>query len=518
MTAVLLVASLTPAASSAQRTPFNAFSGDFDLVVPGTSDVIAHVETSFKEATEQQHVSGGLQISWTNGNPRSGSSTRISTAQLLQALFWDGEFGDLGYGTAGRLVGVLCDYPGGTCDDFAMGFVHPANTAFDDWVGFSVPTSSRCCDGLWYQAGKGTFDLDFVGPTPDPPLLGRDGPELILGGEPFHEISFDAYNLLELWLGGQGQVARDELHSLRGHGFRVVRVMASPYWATQIEDAFFDADPAAQADKRARYFAQFDALLDAADANGIRIVASLMWQVANLGELGGHTVRVGMTDGTSLGHQRVEEYIREVVGRYAGRPTIAMWEIGNEWNLGADIQWPQFDYTSDELGAYYAETATMIHEIDPWHLVTTGDSSPRPAAMHLLQAVREGRDVDWTFDTADELAEYLVLINPEPIDVISIHYYDDAMISLGGTLGSPANLRYFKSVADQMGKPLFIGEIGCTAAVGCLDGGNAPLPMLRDTLPVLVELDLPLTLYWNYAPTVPTEAVRLIQHADRQVQ
>ena len=68
-----------------------------------------------------------------------------------------------------------------------------------------------------------------------------------------------------------------------------------------------------------------------------------------------------------------------------------------------------------------------------------------------------------------------------------------------------------------MGKPLFVGEIGCTAAVGCLDGGTAALPMLRTTLPVLKKLRLPLTLYWNLDPGVPTRAIDWIADANRAV-
>lgn len=354
-------------------------------------------------------------------------------------------------------------------------------------------------------------------PTPTPPILQREGTELTLGGHPFHEISFNAYNLLELWLGGQAQTARDELRALHANGFRVVRVMASPYGPDQFESAFFDTDPAAQAAKRDAYFAQFGELLAAADANGILIVADLMWNVDNLGALGGHSVLLGMTDRTSLGRQRVEDYMRAVVSRYAYRPTIAMWEIGNEWNLGADIQWPQFDYTSDDLVATYAQLAAMIKEIDPGHLVTTGDSSPRPSAMHLLRAVRAGLPVDWKPDTAADLTEYLALVNPAPIDVVSIHYYDDAMTSLGGTLGSPDNLKFFLDRATAMGMPLFVGEIGCTAAVGCLDGETAALPMLRTTLPVLEKLRLPLTLYWNFDPGVPTRGIDWIADANRAV-
>jgi hypothetical protein len=497
----------------------NSFVGNFDLVEQGTTNVVGHVVANFREPTRAQLVPGTVDIYWTAGDPRSGSSARESHAQILEAWFWDGS--DPAPYQMARVIGTLCDYSrpqNGACDPFAMVFAKFPGATPATMVGFSVPGSTECCSGLWFDVGKGGFVLNYVGPTPEPAFLERAGTELVLGGQPFHEISFDAFDLLNMSLGGRASAARDQLATLGKLGFRVVRVMASPYDAPGIERLFFDEDAATQAAKRAEYFATFDALLDACDADGIRIVASLMWNVANIGELGGHSVRDGMTNPSSLGRQRVEEYIREVVTRYADRPTIAMWELGNEWNNGADIQWPEFGYTSDDLAAYYQATASLIRSIDARHLITTGDSSPRAAAMHLLRAVREGKEPDWTPDTAAELTEYLALTNPDPIDVVSIHYYDDSMLSMGGTLGSPANLRFFKDVADQMGKPLFVGEIGCTAAVGCIDGGTAALPMLRETLPVLVDLKLPLTLYWNYAATVPTEAVRLIRQADRRVQ
>lgn len=510
-----------PALSQART---NSFVGNFDIVDQGV--VVGRVVADFKEPTVTQLVPGHLDIYWAPGTMTDPYwptglpfRARESHGQILRAWFWDDTYPEVGHTRLGRVQGYLCDYvaaQNADCHGFQMAFADIDDTGIPDQVGFG--TFDTCCDGQWHDVGRGSFVLTYVGPTPEPAFLERWGTELALDGRPFHEISFNAYNLLEMSLDGRASDARDELATLGKLGFRVVRVMASPYDAAGFERVFFDVDPDVQAAKRAAYFATFDALLDDADANGIRIVASLMWNVANIGDLGGHSVGEGITNPTSLGRLRVEDYIREVVTRYADRPTIAMWELGNEWNLGADIQWPQFDYTSDDLAAYYEQTASLVRSIDGRHLITTGDSSPRPAAMHLLRAVRDGQPVDWTPDSTAELREYFALINPDPIDVVSIHYYDDAMTSIGGTLGSPANLAFFKGLADGMGKPLFVGEIGCTAVVGCLDGGTAPLPMLRETLPVLVALDLPIVLYWNYAPTVPIDAVRLIVQADRQVR
>ena len=356
--------------------------------------------------------------------------------------------------------------------------------------------------------GAGTACGAFSPVVAQEGFLARQGNDLVLGGAPFHELSFNKFDLLAQFspaLGGDwgdrgpGTVAAAEaaLGTLGSKGFRVVRVAVSPYSASGFEGAFFDADPARQAQERRELFAAFDQMLDACDRHGIRIVPTLLWQIEALTKLGGQPLRATMTDPDSLGRRRVAEFVRAVVTRYRDRPTIAMWEVGNEYNLVADIQWPQFDVTSDQVAAYVHDVATLVRSIDANHLITTGDSAPRPAAMHLLRAVRAGKEVDWTPDSADELIEYLRLMNADPIDVISIHYADDAMISLGGTRGSPENLRFYVRAAAEIGKPLFVGEIGYVADMKSF-ATPAALALLRATLPVLVELKLPLTLYWTF--------------------
>ena len=213
-----------------------------------------------------------------------------------------------------------------------------------------------------------------------------------------------------------------------------------------------------------------------------------------------------MTDPDSLGRRRAAEFVRAVVTRYRDRPTIAMWEIGNEYNLVADIQWQQFDVTSDQVAAYVHDVATLIRSIDPNHLITTGDSAPRPSAMHLLRAVRAGKEVDWTTDSADELVEYLRLMNADPIDVISIHYYDDGMLLFGEPLGSPEGLRFYARAAETIGKPLLVGEIGLDRDVRWYASDGA-IALLRMTLPVLEELRIPMVLYWGYADDRPGDDV-----------
>ena len=370
----------------------------------------------------------------------------------------------------------------------------------------------------------------FAPLLPPPGLLTRQDAELVLAGQPFHELSFNKYDLTQQFVvspegswgdNGPRSVAAGEqaLQILQRHGFRVVRTSVSPFYPSWFDRAFFDADPGRQAQKRREFFAGFDAMLDACDRHGIRIVASLMWNVLTMADLGHHSLHEAIVNRNSPGRQRTEEFIRAIVSRYHDRGTIAMWEIGNEFNLVADLQsangvWggdPRGDdlhpgpvvrdernnFTSDELAAFYRDIATVIRSIDARHLITTGSSAPRPAAMHLLAAARTGAPVDWTFDSAAELTEYLRMTHPDPIDVISIHYADDPMVSLGGALDSPDNLRFFAAASRELGKPLFVGEIGYDANVQRY-GTTAALEMLRATLPVIVELRLPLTLYWTF--------------------
>jgi hypothetical protein len=365
----------------------------------------------------------------------------------------------------------------------------------------------------------------FVALVEQKGFLARQGSELLLAGAPFHELSFNKYDLLQQFAvspegawgdNGPNSVGAGEraLRNLDAKGFRVVRTSVSPYANGWFEQAFFDADPGKQAQKRREFFAGFDAMLEACDRHGIRVVASLMWNVLNIGDLGRHSLHEGIVNPSSLGRERTEEFIRAVVTRYRDRPTIAMWEIGNEFNLVADLQFPNGvwgpepwttglvrdgsnNFTSDELAVFYRDIATLIRSIDSRHLITTGSSAPRPAAMHLLRAARVGAPIDWTFDSAAELTEYMRLTHPDPIDALSIHYNEDPMVSLGGTMGSPENLRFYAAVAKELAKPLLVGEIGYSPDVRRYDT-PAALSMMRATLPVIVELGLPLTLYWTF--------------------
>jgi hypothetical protein len=373
--------------------------------------------------------------------------------------------------------------------------------------------------------------LAATGPTtPKAPagFLTRQGSRLMLDGKEFRAVSFNKYDLFEqsalreLDQPGKSEFgfAEEALKELHDHGFTIIRTNVSPYWSGTWKQLWLDDDPQKQIEKRRRYFEQFDAVLDLCDRYQIRIIGSLCWFVANLGDLGHHSIREGIANPASPGRKVVEEYIREVVTRYKDRPTIAMWELGNEWNLGADIQLADGpvdkgglplttqpvirdrtnNFTSDDLAACTRQMAQMIRSIDAHHLITTGHSSPRPCAMHLLLGVRanKGGAETWVNDTPEQIEQILRLLHPDPIDVISIHFYNDAVSAFGKSKTDPSNIAVYQKMAEKIGKPLLIGEIGPYEGMNRRFTDPAVIEMVRGQLQQVVEAKVPVTLYWTF--------------------
>ena len=239
-------------------------------------------------------------------------------------------------------------------------------------------------------------------------FLTAKGTKLYLDGREFREISVNKYDLffqavqkeMEPWRDQQPSEIEKNLSELNRHGFKLIRVACSPFYSTGFETYFFDSDPEIQKAKRKLFFERFDAMLDMCDRYDIMVICTLVWWQGNLADLGHHSLHEGVTNPDSLARKRVNDYVSAVVSRYKDRPTIAMWELGNEWNLNADIQQDtgavflalkedklytapvvrdkRNNFTSEELAKVCRELAVFIKSIDSKHLITSGHSSPRP--------------------------------------------------------------------------------------------------------------------------------------------
>jgi hypothetical protein len=355
--------------------------------------------------------------------------------------------------------------------------------------------------------------------------LTRDGARLIYDGKPFAAVGVNKHELLDQYmaelLGRTPEeaaearaAARESLRKLQGMGVTVVRVRVSGFWPAQIEQTYLNDDPQVVA----QFWAALDAMLDDCDAAGIRVIPTIAWHLGGWADLGHESLRELFTDPLSPSRRLLDQWTGDLVGRYKDRDTILFWELTNESNLGADLR-PQFkddgilqpkldkpaphlvrgpvvrdgrnNYSSDELAALTREWCRLIRSIDSTHLIGTGFSAPRPAAWHLwLGSIARTDRMDWTADTPEQQADYLRLITPDGLDLISLHTYGaefERMLDL-------------KLAADSIGMPVYVGEIGMPQkpfGETVYDNPDA-VKALGIALQAMREMGIPLSLAWTW--------------------
>jgi len=360
--------------------------------------------------------------------------------------------------------------------------------------------------------------------------LTRDGARLMYDGLPFAAVGVNKHELIEQYLAAElgrspeeaaqsRAAAKLSLQRLAAAGIRVVRMRACPFWPAWATRTLLSDDPAV----RTASWAAFDELLDDCDRNGIRVIPSLSWNLGVFPDLGHESLSDFVTMPDSPGRILLRQWIEALVGRYAGRDTILFWELGNEWNLMADLR-PMFaekgvfegidppgaqellggpvvrdgtnNLSSDELAAFTRDLCRLIKSVDGNHLVGTGCSAPRSSAWHLwLGSIRRATEMDWTLDTPEQQSDYLRLITPPEVDVISLHWYGD-----GASAPAFAGLLDLRLAADSIATPVYVGEVGVSADTfkGPVYDDPAAVDALRLLLDGLREAGIPLALAWTW--------------------
>ena len=360
-------------------------------------------------------------------------------------------------------------------------------------------------------------------------FLERDGARLLRRGMTWRCVGINKHELLDYYLAGaapcfdgdyekERATARSALARLSETGVDVIRVRATGFWPTQIEQTYYSGP-----DRRRLFWERFEQMLDDCDDAGLRIIFTLAWHNGGWADLGHEPLCELIANPHSTSRLMLEEWIRDCVSRYRSRETVLFWELVNEANLSADLKphfgtegalWPKDltkphahlfadpvvrdernNYTSEELAAYVRELAILVKSIDSNHLVSTGFSAPRPAAWHMwMGSLRRTGKMDWTRDTDEEQADYLRLITPDQIDLISIHHY---------VTGDVDMLALYKRVADGLKKPLYIGECGpCESVFGPHPYASATgVKAMEQLMGATQALDVPLVLWWTWAET-----------------
>lgn len=312
-----------------------------------------------------------------------------------------------------------------------------------------------------------------------PQYLHRRVTQLWLTHAQFRNVGANIPDLFERFLNGDDAGATKTLADAKAAGIRVVRCWGAT-WAPEGFARFLT--------NQSGWLAAFDRMLAAADAQGISVVPSLLFNVDMLPgyvrETTGRDERIAdyVTPG-SASNKLAVEYVTAVVRRFQADTRVLFWEIGNEYNLEADLSldWKQRPanqiVSSDQIAAFLAQIARLIHSLDKHHLVTSGNADMRPAAWHMRQAMLAHHaaaspwdyKMDWEKDTLTQYIEITGVFNPPPIDIVSVHLYPPDGAS-HDWLEPDGNVAYLlpwvRYATDVLGKPLFVGEFGEKFYVG----------------------------------------------------
>lgn len=338
--------------------------------------------------------------------------------------------------------------------------------------------------------------------APPPGLMLGPGGVVLKDGQPYRGIGVNYFDAFSRTLPDAANTSYEQgLDVLAQHDIPFIRFMACGFWPKDWD--LYRQD-------KAEYFRRMDAFVKAAEDRGIGLIPSLFWYLATVPDLVGEPCNQwGNPESKTLAFMRA--YIGEVVPRYVHSRALWAWELGNEYNLAADLpnavdhrpaivpHWGSpatrseaDDLTHDVIVTAFTEFAKEIRKYDPARLITTGNSLPRPAAHHMRI------ERSWTQDTPDEFAANLLAVTPDPMNLISIHVYPGAHACFDRKDVSYAEiLQLCMAAAAKAGKALFVGEFGASDAEK--DGGvDAARKERADILAAIETTNVPLAAYWAF--------------------
>lgn len=388
----------------------------------------------------------------------------------------------------------------------------------------SIPSLMTICLAASLLLLHGGIGLAQTAPKPKPlkprprAFLRVSGTQFFLGKFPYANVGVNIPDLFERFLNNQDASANKALTDAQAAGVNLVRFWGTTWGPDQFD--LFEKD-------RARWFDAFDRTLAASDHAGIGVVPSLLFNIHMLPEYIRRTTNKDeqvvdyLTPGSASNSLAIA-YVTAIVTRYKEDPRILFWEIGNEYNLEADLsaQWKKRPLnqipTSFQIRAFLAQMAALIKRIDKKHPVTSGNSDMRPAAYHLREAMRphasptDPKDypMDWTKDTLPQYIEMLQFFNPSPLDILCVHLYppgDDTPLWLLPDDTYAATLPWVAYASQQIGKPLFIGEVGEKVY---LNGAEQKGVWTTDFLGRVVKGQTSLIALWSWEfdPNNPTQS------------
>ncbi len=322
---------------------------------------------------------------------------------------------------------------------------------------------------------------------------------LYRNGKPYRGIGANYFSLFSRILQNENdRSSLDNLARLSRAGVPFVRFMCGGFWPVD-QKLYFE--------NKAEWFRRLDRVVKAAEIHHIGLIPSLFWNVSTVPDLMGEPLdQLGNPD--SRTNAFIRDYTSEIVKRYNHSPAIWGWEFGNEYNLGADLPnasehrpaiWSNLGTATtrsqrDELQAAWVQVAVTnfartVRRFDRIRIIETGNAMPRISAWH------NSHEKSWDADNEAQFASILARDNPAPNNVISVHIYPDAENRyVAGAASFLDVVGAAQKQAQQLGKPLFVGEFGAQRIVG-KDKARADF---INCLAALEKHRVPLSAFWVF--------------------
>lgn len=340
-------------------------------------------------------------------------------------------------------------------------------------------------------------------PAERPPLsIGEDG-AVLRDGVSYRGIGVNYFDAFIRTLHDPEDTSYEAgFQELQRHEIPFARFAACGFWPVDMRLYFDDKE---------KYFSLLDNVVAAAEAHEVGLIPSLFWHSACVPDLVGEPCNQwGNPESKTIAFMR--QYTSEVVRRYVGSRAIWAWELGNEYNLAADLPnaadhrpWvvpdrgtaaarsEADDLRHDMIVTAFTEFAREVRKHDPSRPITTGNSIPRPSAHH------QRMELSWTPDSREEFIQNLIEVTPEPMDVISVHLYAHALHRRFGEehVAHEDLLALSMEAAQRSRKALFVGEFGAggnevSAGPGSERGDNFAL------LNAIERSAVPLAALWVF--------------------
>ncbi len=278
---------------------------------------------------------------------------------------------------------------------------------------------------------------------------------LLLRGQPFRGYGVNYFDAFNRTLGPTSRTTYDAgFAELAKRKIPFARFAACGYWPN---------DQRLYLTNQAEFFSQLDGVVKSAERHGVGLIPSLFWFHATVPDLMGEPVSK-WGDPASRTHAFMRSYVSNVVIRYRGSSAIWAWELGNEFNLPADLPnaaehrppvvpslgTPATRSKADELTHAAFRTALVefgreVRLHDPHRLILSGNAFPRVSAWHQMM------EKSWTKDSPEQFDAMLAGDNPDPVNSLTVRGYEDSDFTR-----IPAAV----AVARRLNKPLFVGEFG----------------------------------------------------------